>query len=170
MADFYNRLGSTVASFQNARRLLEMGEVVGIFPEGVEGVAKGIGQRYRVQPFRTGFTRLSLMLRVPIIPAAVVGAEEIYPIIGKWTPPAAVKNLLSIPYLPLTPLFPWLGPFGMIPLPTRWRIRFGAPLRLYDTRSAVAPTRQRIAAMSERVRRRVQAMVHELLARRESIF
>src|SRR6202158_92832 len=171
MGDFYNRLGSAVASFQNARGLLERGDLVGLFPEGVEGVAKGIAQRYRLQPFHTGFVRLSLLLRVPIIPTAVVGAEEIYPIIGKWQRLGPLKELLHVPYVPVTPLFPLFGLFGMIPLPTKWHMRFGAPIRLYDNRRMTRmPPRKTVEAYAERVRRRIQAMVHKLLAERESIF
>jgi len=169
--DAYNRMGAAVASFQNARRLLEMGELVGLFPEGVEGVAKGIWQSYRVQPFHTGFIRLSLTLRVPIIPCAVVGAEEIYPVIGKWTRLGPLKQLLNVPYVPLTPLFPFFGPLGMVPLPTKWHIRFGAPIRFYDTaRLQRHLPRKSVQALAERVRRRIQATLHALLAQRESIF
>lgn len=171
MGDFYNRLGSAVASFQNARRLLEAGALVGIFPEGVEGVAKGIAQRYRLQPFHTGFLHLSLMLRVPIIPAAVVGAEEIYPVIGKWERLGPLKQLLNVPYLPVTPLFPLFGPLGVIPLPTKWHIRFGAPIRFYEQRRLPrAVPRKTVRTLAERVRRQIQTMVHALLAERESIF
>lgn len=171
MGEFYDRLGSTVASFANAKRLLQRGELVGIFPEGVEGVAKGIWNSYRLQSFHTGFVRLSLMLRVPIIPTAVVGAEEIYPVIGKWERLGPLKDLLSIPYVPLTPLFPWFGVLGMVPLPTKWRIRFGRPIRFYSGKSLRhMPPKPMIQSLSEQVRRRIQAMVHELLAERESIF
>lgn len=171
MGDFYNRLGSTVASFQNARRLLESGALVGIFPEGVEGVAKGIQQRYRIQPFHTGFVRLSLLLHVPIIPTAVVGAEETYPVVGKWERLGPLKQLLNVPYVPITPLFPLFGLFGMIPLPTKWHMRFGAPIRLYDDRRVRRRPQPKTARdLAERVRRHIQAMVHELLAERESIF
>jgi 1-acyl-sn-glycerol-3-phosphate acyltransferase len=167
----YNRMGSVVASFHNARRLLAMGELVGVFPEGVEGVAKGIWHRYELQPFHSSFVRLSLLLRAPIIPTAVVGAEETYPVIGKWEHLGPLKDLLNVPYIPVTPLFPWLGAIGMIPLPTKWYIRFGAPIRLYaGTRLRRAPSSATAAKLAERVRRHVQAMVHELLAQRESIF
>lgn len=175
MGEFYNRMGSAVASFANARRLLEMGELVGIFPEGVEGVAKGIWRRYEIQPFHSGFVRLSLLLRVPIIPTAVVGAEETYPVIGKWERLGPLKQLLNVPYVPVTPLFPWLGALGMIPLPTKWHIRFGPPIRFYtDARLKASPARntahKRARELAERVRRQVQGMVHELLVERESIF
>jgi 1-acyl-sn-glycerol-3-phosphate acyltransferase len=171
VGEFYNRMGSTVASFQNARRLLETGALVGIFPEGVDGVAKGIWESYHLQRFHSGFVRLSLQLRVPIIPTAVVGAEEIYPVIAKWKRLGPLKELLSIPYVPVTPLFPWLGPLGVIPLPTKWRIRFGAPIRLYEHRRGPRPPQARtVHTLAERVRRQIQAMVHELLAQRESVF
>ena len=171
VGDFYNKMGSTVASFQNARRLLEAGELVGIFPEGVDGVAKGIWESYHLRRFHHGFIRLSLQLGVPIIPTAVVGAEEIYPVIGKWKNLGPLKELLNVPYVPLTPLFPWFGLLGMIPLPTKWHIRFGAPIRLYENRRIPrAPQPRTVQALAERVRRQVQGMVHELLAERESVF
>ena len=171
VGEFYNKMGSTVASFQNARRLLETGALVGIFPEGVEGVAKGIWKSYQMQRFHHGFVRLSLQLRVPIIPTAVVGAEEIYPVIGKWKNLGPLKALLNIPYVPVTPLFPLLGPLGMIPLPTKWHIRFGAPIRFYESRRvARLPQAKMVHALDERVRQQIQSMVHELLAARESVF
>jgi len=171
VGEFYDRMGSVVASLDNAQRLLEHGDLVGIFPEGVDGVAKGIGQRYHLQPFHTGFIRLSLRLRVPIIPAAVVGAEEIYPVIGKWERLGPLKDLLNVPYVPVTPLFPLFGLMGMIPLPTKWHIRFGAPLRLYERAREAGPTDAKtVRRLAERVRRQIQTMLHTLLAERESIF
>jgi 1-acyl-sn-glycerol-3-phosphate acyltransferase len=168
---YYNRLGAALASFENAERLLEMGDLVGIFPEGVEGVAKSIRQRYHVQPFHSGFVRLSLLHRAPIIPVAVVGAEEIYPVIGKWERLGPLKDLLNVPYVPLTPLFPWFGLLGVVPLPTRWRIRFGAPLRPYEGRPLRNPLSTRsVRSHAEQVRRRIQGMLHALLADRESFF
>jgi 1-acyl-sn-glycerol-3-phosphate acyltransferase len=172
MGDFYTRLGSVVASFDNAHTLLEHGHVVGIFPEGVAGVAKGIGQRYRLQPFHTSFVRLSLRLRVPIIPTAVVGAEETYPVIGKWRRLGPLTELLNVPYVPVTPLFPLFGILGALPLPTRWHIRFGAPLQPYEGRSHTRrqPPARTIERLTEQTRRHIQAMLHSLLAERESIF
>lgn len=167
----FNRLGAAVASFDNARRLLEMGEVVGLFPEGVDGVAKTIWKRYEIQPFHSSCVRLSLMLRVPIVPVAVVGSEEIYPMLGKIERLGPLRKIVNVPYIPVTPFFPWLGALGMIPLPTRFRIRFGAPLRLYaDSRRRQRADDNAVYKRTEQVRCRVQAMVHELLAARESVF
>jgi len=171
VAELFNRLGATVASVENARRLLKMGAVVGLFPEGVEGVAKSIWRRYELQPFHSSFIRLSLALRVPIIPAAVVGAEEAYPVIGKLDRLGPLRKILNVPYIPVTPLFPWLGVLGMIPLPTKLYIRFGAPLRYYsDIRLRRPQHDTAVRKLAEQARRHVQAMVDELLAERESIF
>jgi 1-acyl-sn-glycerol-3-phosphate acyltransferase len=171
VGDFYKRLGSVVASLDNAKRLLEHDDLVGIFPEGVAGVAKGIGQRYQLQPFHTGFVRLSVELRVPVIPTVVVGAEETYPVIGKLTHLGPLKQLLSVPYVPVTPLFPLLGAIGMIPLPTRWHIRFGPPIELWGAGNGRrAPAAKRAHALAEETRRLLQSMLHTLLAERESFF
>ncbi|MBI4518237.1 MAG: acyltransferase family protein [Deltaproteobacteria bacterium] len=168
LGDAYDRLGAAPASYRNAYRLLQAGALVGIFPEGVAGVAKGIGQRYRVQRFHTGFIRLSVSLQVPIIPVAVVGAEETYPVIGKWTRLGPLKEILNVPYIPITPLFPLFGVLGAVPLPTKWHIRFGPPIQ--PDPALRAARRQTAARLAERVRRRIQAMLHEMLAARESLF
>ena len=166
----YNRFGAVVASYANAEKLLRRRQAVGVFPEGVAGVAKGFASRYQLQRFHTGFIRLSLTLRVPIVPVAVVGAEEAYPVIGKWKPTGALKGLFNVPYIPVTPFFPLLGVIGMIPLPTKWYIRFAEPLHLYRECDGHAADRHTVTALSEQVRRQIQSMVHDLLAERESLF
>jgi len=169
MGEFYNKLGSVVASYENAQTLLRRGDAVGIFPEGVAGVAKGIGRRYQLQRFHTGFIRLSLEFQAPIVPVAIVGAEETYPVIGKWKAAGMLTKLLNVPYIPVTPFFPLLGVLGTIPLPTRWHIRFGEPVHPYR-RKRTPPTRREIATLCEKVRRQIQGMLHELLAERDSVF
>ena len=162
--DLYRRAGGVVASPANAERLLEQGALVGLFPEGVAGLSKLYSERYVLQPFSTGFVRLALRHRVPIVPVAVVGAEEIYPLVGRS---AALGKLIGAPYVPLTPFFPLLGPLGAIPLPSKWTIRFGKPVVLE------APRRGRtdgtaVRAMAESVRRRVRRMLRTELAVRTS--
>lgn len=170
VGDFYRRVGAVPATYENGLVLLRRGDLVGIFPEGVAGVAKGFARRYQLQSFRTGFVRLSLEARVPIIPVAVVGAEEAYPLIGKLRQLGPLKSLLNVPYLPVTPLFPLLGPLGAIPLPSRWEIRFGEPIRFYEdlSRLKISPRTSRLLAQD--VRRRIQNMVHELLSERDGLF
>src|SRR6476469_2133916 len=109
------KLGSTLACNEDAERLLTGGEVVGVFPEGFKGIGKPFRERYTLQRFgRGGFVTAALRTGTPIIPCAIVGAEEIYPMIGNAK---TLARLLGMPYLPMTPFFPWLGPLGAIPLP-----------------------------------------------------
>ncbi len=164
--DFYKKAGGVLASHENAARLLEKGQLIGLFPEGVAGLSKLYSERYVLQPFSGGFVRLALRFGAPIVPVAVVGAEEIYPLLGRVR---ALGKLLGAPYLPVTPFFPLLGPLGLIPLPTKWQIRFGKPIVLAPTsRSRLDGTAVRVIA--EQVRRRVQGMLRDLLRVRESVF
>lgn len=164
--DFYRKAGGVVASHENAARLLEKGELIGLFPEGVAGLSKLYSERYVLQPFSGGFVRLALRFGAPVVPVAVVGAEEIYPLVGRLQ---GIGKLFGAPYLPVTPFFPLLGPLGLIPLPTKWRIRFGKPMVLGSTgQQRLDGTAVRVAA--EQVRRRVQSMVRTLLRDRDSVF
>jgi 1-acyl-sn-glycerol-3-phosphate acyltransferase len=164
--DFYRRAGGVLASHANAERLLDKGELIGLFPEGVNGLSKLISERYVLQPFSSGFVRLALRYRAPIVPVAVVGAEEIYPLVGRVR---ALGKLVGIPYLPVTPFFPLLGPLGMIPLPTKWHIWFGKPLVL-DAPAHRSHDGTAVRAIAEQVRGRVQQMVRQLLRSRTGIF
>lgn len=164
---FYRKAGGVVASHENAARLLSKGELIGLFPEGVSGLSKLYSERYVLQPFSGGFVRLALRFGAPIVPVAVVGAEEIYPLVGRLK---GLGKLIGAPYLPVTPFFPFLGPLGLIPLPSKWQIRFGKPIVLPP-----APPHDRIdgtavRALAEQVRRRVQTMVRTLLKERDSVF
>ena len=100
--------------------MLENGECVTVFPEGVRGMNKLYSQRYRLQRFGTGFMRLALETRTPIVPVGIIGSEEQQP---------GFANLFGMPAFPITATFPWLGPLGLLPLPVKYRIHFGAPLR-----------------------------------------
>ncbi len=162
---FYRKMGGVVASRENAQELLRLGEPVLLFPEGISGVAKPFSERYRLRPFSPGFARLSMALDVPVVPVAVVGAEEIYPLVGRAE---GVGKALGMPYLPITPFFPLLGLLGALPLPTKWFVRFGKPVRLAAGSEDSAYLRARNEAV--RVRRRLQAMVTRLKSRRRSVF
>lgn len=164
--EFYRKAGGVVASHENAVRLLEKGELVGLFPEGVSGLSKLYSERYVLQPFSGGFVRLALRFGAPVVPVAVVGAEEIYPLVGRLK---RIGQMLGAPYLPVTPFFPLLGPLGLIPLPTKWRIRFGKPI-LLGTGGDDRLDGTAVRAAAEQVRRRVQSMVRALLRERDSVF
>jgi len=151
------------ANFESANELLQAGHLVGVWPEGVNGVGKTIEHRYQLQGFgRAGFARLAAINSVPIIPTAVIGSEEAYPLMAR------VEGLLDwagFPYLPVTPTFPALGPLGLIPLPSRWTISFGAPIAPPQSESPIDAFE-----CSDRVRGNLTQTIRELLSQRSSIF
>ena len=156
------------ANPENAERLLREGELLGVFPEGREGVGKRFRERYKLARFgRGGFVRVALRTGAPIIPCAVVGAEEIHPVLGKadW-----VGRPFGLPYFPLTPTFPWLGPLGLVPLPTKWSIDFGEPIDLAEHGPRPPTTRSWCNRLAESVRETIQRMVDGRLARRRSVW
>jgi len=159
---FFNRVGQVVGVPENARRLLEMGEVLLAFPEGIRGVSKPFDRRYQLEQFGLGFMRLAIETDTPIVPVAVIGAEEQYVSLGnlKWA-----ARLLDIPVFPLIPQL--FVPGAQMPLPTKYRIHFGEPMRFKggpdddDT------------AVSEKVwlvRQTISDMLRRGLASRRSVF
>jgi 1-acyl-sn-glycerol-3-phosphate acyltransferase len=163
----YRRLGGVPARYAVADELLSREELPLIFPEGIYGVSKLFEDRYRVGRFSTSAARLSCRHRVPIVPFAVVGAEEIYPVIGRS---AVLGKVLGAPYVPITPFFPVLGLMGMLPLPTKWKIIFGARIYLYRESRFRGSGAMDFEAMSDRVARTVQILLRGQLSRRSSIF
>jgi 1-acyl-sn-glycerol-3-phosphate acyltransferase len=162
------KVGGVVASPYNASRLLEQDELVAVFPEGAKGAGKDFSERYRLQRFgRGGFVEIALRAGAPIIPVAVVGSEEIYPKVGESR---LMARATGAPYFPITPTFPLLGPLGAIPLPSKWRIEFGEPIRTDTFGPDAAEDRALVFEMSERVRDDIQRMVYENLVRRGSAF
>jgi 1-acyl-sn-glycerol-3-phosphate acyltransferase len=162
------KVGGVVASPYNAARLLEQDELVAVFPEGVKGAGKDFSERYRLQRFgRGGFVEIALRAQAPIIPVAVIGSEEIYPKIGESK---LLARAIGAPYFPLTPTFPWLGPLGAIPLPSRWRIEFGEPIPTDVYGPDAADDRTLVFDLSERVRDEIQQMVYENLVKRGRAF
>lgn len=162
------RGGAVRASQENGERLLRAGELVGVFPEGVKGVGKRFAQRYKLARFgRGGFVRLALRTGAPIVPCAVVGAEEIHPMIGQadW-----VGKPLGLPYFPLTPTFPWLGPLGFVPLPTKWSIDFADPLPTEKYGPEAADDLILVHRLAEDVRQTIQRMIDGRLRRRRSVW
>ena len=114
--------------------MLRGGELVGVWPEGFKGIGKPYSERYKLQRFgRGGFVSAALRTGVPIVPLSVVGAEEIYPLVGNVP---SLARLLGIPYIPITPFFPALGPLGLVPLPSKWILEFGEPIRTDELRRA----------------------------------
>ncbi|MET7637078.1 lysophospholipid acyltransferase family protein [Streptomyces sp. NPDC005438] len=162
------KAGHTLACADDAQRLLERGEVVGVMPEGFKGLGKPFSDRYRLQRFgRGGFVQTALRARVPIVPCSIVGAEEIYPMIGNSS---TLARVLGFPYFPLTPTFPWLGPLGAVPLPTKWTIQFGEPLETVDYAPEAADDPVLMFNLTDQVRETIQHTLYKLLVRRRSLF
>jgi 1-acyl-sn-glycerol-3-phosphate acyltransferase len=162
------RAGHTPACPANADRLLRDGELVGVFPEGFKGIGKPFSDRYQLRRFgRGGFAVTALRARVPIVPCAIVGAEEIYPMVGNARP---LARLLRLPYFPLTPLFPWFGPLGAVPLPSKWIIAFGCPVDTSGYTDGAWRDPVAIAELTTTVRGSIQARLDELVEERGPAF
>jgi 1-acyl-sn-glycerol-3-phosphate acyltransferase len=166
-SELARKVGATVACNADAERLMSGGELVGVFPEGFKGIGKRFADRYKLQRFgRGGFVSAALRTGTPIIPVAIVGAEEIYPILADVKP---LARLLGVPYFPLTPTFPWLGPLGLVPLPSKWMIQFCPPIpTAHLTEHADDPLV--VYNLADQVRETIQATLHELLAKRPDAF
>jgi 1-acyl-sn-glycerol-3-phosphate acyltransferase len=168
LASLAKMSGHTRACPQEADRLLRAGELVGVFPEGFKGIGKPFSERYHLQRFgRGGFAVTAIRAGVPIIPCAIVGAEEIYPMIGNSEP---VARLLKLPYFPVTPLFPWLGPVGAIPLPSNWIIEFCEPVPTADIRADWQHHPETVTCLADKVKETIQQKLDELLVERGPAF
>lgn len=167
LSELARKGGVTLACAPDAERLLAGGELVGVFPEGLKGVGKSYRDRYRLQRFgRGGFVSAALRTGAPIIPVAIVGSEETYPKIGEIPP---LARLLGLPYFPVTPTFPWLGPLGLVPLPSKWLIEVGEPVDPTPWR-AQADDPLVVFDLADRVRDTIQQALHRLLERRPDPF
>ncbi len=157
------RLGGVRACQENAERLLRTGRSVVAFPEGVKGAAKVYADRYRLQRFgRGGAVRLALETGCPVVPVAVVGADDAHPVLFKIE---TLARSVGLPFVPVTPTFPWLGPLGAIPLPARWTLEFGEPLDL----DPADHDELAVLQANETLRRRIQSMLDaELRARAQA--
>lgn len=160
-----NRIGAVRACPENAERLLERGELLAAFPEGVKGIGKTYGERHQLQRFgRGGHIKLALRLQVPLIPVAIVGGEETFPLLYKVR---AFSKLMGLPFIPITPLFPWFGPLGLLPLPSRWQIVIGEPMReLSEVSQRAATDSVLVNDLNQRLRGRVHDLLQTALSNR----
>ncbi len=162
------KTGTTLACNPDAERLLGAGELVGVFPEGFKGIGKPFGERYRLQRFgRGGFVHAALKTGVPIIPVSIVGSEEIHPMLGNAR---TLARLLNLPYFPITPTFPLLGPLGLVPLPSKWYIEFGAPIPTDGYPADAADDALVMFELTDRVRETIQSTLYRLLVQRRSVW
>jgi 1-acyl-sn-glycerol-3-phosphate acyltransferase len=162
------RGGATLACNPDAERLLAAGELVGVWPEGFKGIGKPFAERYRLQRFgRGGFVHAALRAGAPIVPVSIVGSEEIHPVLGNAK---TLARLLNLPYFPLTPTFPWLGPLGFVPFPSKWYIEFGEPIDTASRGNASADDPAVLFELTDQVRDVIQSTLFRLLVQRRSIW
>ena len=168
VGEFARKGGATLASNDDAERLLRHGNLVGVWPEGFKGLGKSFSERYKLQRFgRGGFVSAAMRTGVPIVPCSIVGAEEIYPLVGNI---ASLARLVGVPYIPVTPFFPLLGPLGLIPLPSKWLIEFGEPIRTDEFPDGAADDPMLVFNVTDQVRETIQQTLYTLLMQRRSVF
>jgi 1-acyl-sn-glycerol-3-phosphate acyltransferase len=157
----FMRVGQVLGSPDNARRLLEAEHPLLVFPEGVRGLSKPFSERYKLAGFGPGFMRLALETRAPVVPIAVVGAEEQFPAIANIGPLAKMFGMPAFPIIPQMLL-------GVpLPLPTKYRLYFGEPMLFEgDPDEDDADIEERVEA----VRDAIQSMLNRGLAERQNIF
>ncbi len=165
---FFARLGGVRACRENAERLLTRGASVIAFPEGAKGATKPFRERYRLQRFgRGGVVRVAIEMHCPLVPVAVVGAEEAHPVLFKVE---TVARMTGLPFVPVTPTFPWLGPLGLLPLPSKWSLQFGPAISTAHLGREAARDELLVSRMTEELRREIQGRVNEGLRARSSIW
>lgn len=167
LGTFITRIGGVRACPENATRLLMKNNLVAVFPEGIKGIGKLYKNRYKLQRFgRGGYVRIAIKSSSMIVPTAIIGAEEIYPIIWKTT---VLSKLFGIPYFPATPTFPLLGPLGLIPLPSKWMIIFGKPIDCSKYKKKDADNDLLVFNINYRTRAEIEKMIRYGLKKREKV-
>ncbi len=162
------RVGAVRACNENAERLLRGEQCVAVFPEGVRGISKLYRDRYRLQRFgRGGFVRLALRSGAPIVPCAIVGAEETGPLLFREE---MLSKWFGLPYLPVTATFPWLGPAGLLPAPTRWKLWFGEPIEFASYGPGAAEDDVLVGRLADHVRSQIQQMLDDGVRARRSVW
>ena len=165
--DWIAQTGQVRASRQNARILLDRGELVGIYPEGVKGIGKPFRERYRLMDFNPGFVKLALEKQCPIVIVSTLGGDEIYPELYNMKP---LARLLKMPFFPITPAFPWLPfPLFMTPMPVAWRVIVHEPLYL-PYGPEIAKDSKLVLQIARDVQYTIQRDLNRMLRERKSLF
>jgi 1-acyl-sn-glycerol-3-phosphate acyltransferase len=166
MCNFLTKLGGVIASQENAARLFAAGELVGIFPEGIRGTFSPYKTTYKLRDFsRSQFAKIAIENQVPIVPCAVIGHAEIFPIIGRIDSSFVVKEI-GWPYLPIAPMFP-LAP---IPFPSKWHVRLLEPVGMQGLRAADAENAKLVRDFARYIQEIMQRNIDDMLPKRKSVF
>lgn len=157
LGTFISRTGGVRACPENAELLLKKKQLVAIFPEGIKGIGKLHEDKYKLQRFgRAGYVRIALRAKCKIIPTAVIGAEDTYPIIAKSK---LLAKFFGLPYFPITPTFPHLGVIGMLPLPAKWTIAFGKPIDCSKHKKGAASDDLLVRKINRQVRNEIKKLI-----------
>ncbi len=168
VSSILTKCGQVQASNENGEALLNAGELVVVFPEGVKGVSKNYRDRYKLQRFgRGGFVKMALRARVPIIPVSVIGSEEIMPVLGRFD---LLGKPIGMPFFPLTPTFPWFGPLGGLPYPSKWMIHFHEPIDMAQYEAGQERDFVLVQKLKHEVKDKIQEKLLDLLQERTSAF
>ena len=168
LGSFTSRMGAVRACQENAERLLDQQALVGVFPEGMKGIGKLFRDRYRLQRFgRGGFVKLGLRTSTPVVPVAIVGGEETNPMLTRVE---YLTRALGIPYVPVTPTFPLLGPLGLLPAPTKWKIYFGEPIALDGYGPESVEDEILVGRLTEQIRAEIQQKLDTAVRARRSVW
>ncbi len=165
LSDWVKETGQVRATQENARKLLDMEEIVGIYPEGIRGVGKPFKERYRVLDFHPGYIQLAIATQSPLIAVATVGGDEIFP---EFVNMHKIARFLKMPFFPVTLGFPWLpAPLMFMPLPVRWMINVHKPINLgYPAEKAT--DRKLVLKLAREVQYEIQRDLNKLLRERRS--
>jgi 1-acyl-sn-glycerol-3-phosphate acyltransferase len=165
---FMNRIGAVRACQENAERLLKQERAILVFPEGIKGIGKLYRDKYRLQRFgRGGFIKLALRTQAPLIPVSIIGAEESAPMLYRIE---YLTQALGLPFVPVTPTFPLLGPLGLVPAPTKWKITFGKPIHLTEHGAEAADDALLVGRIADRVRSEIQSSLDKGVQSRKSVW
>jgi 1-acyl-sn-glycerol-3-phosphate acyltransferase len=165
------KIGCVAAHPANVHRLLyDEEQLVLVFPEGRKGTEKLYRDRYRLRRFgRGGFVEAAMRAEAKLVPVCVVGAEEAAPIFAQLN---FMKRLTGLLYFPITPTFPWLGPFGMLGyLPAKFKLRFLEPIDTLELGGpAAVDDKALVQTVAQEIRARIQENLYEMLASRKSVW
>lgn len=162
------RMGQVIGHRRNFEELLNGEELVMVFPEGAKGTGKHFRDRYKLRRFNVGFIELTLLHQAPLVPISVIGGEEQTPLLGNVK---SLAKLTGLPYFPITPTFPWLGPLGLLPYPTKYHIRYGEPLHYYKEYGPDAVYHPEVVRrLADEVQDVIQGMINDGLRERKGIF